>query len=41
VPNHAPILLGAMYIMGDQQQNGPQIGIAHLLAVRWPRVYRI
>jgi hypothetical protein len=26
VPNHAPILLGAMYIMGDQQQNGPQIG---------------
>jgi hypothetical protein len=25
VPNHAPILLGAMYIMGDQQ-NGPQIG---------------
>ncbi|HWN61232.1 MAG TPA: hypothetical protein VNO25_11265 [Streptosporangiaceae bacterium] len=26
VPNHAPILLGAMYIMGDPQQNGPQIG---------------
>jgi hypothetical protein len=26
VPNHAPILLGAMYIMGDRQQNGPQIG---------------
>ena len=26
VPNHAPILLGAMYIMGGQQQNGPQIG---------------
>jgi hypothetical protein len=25
VPNHAPILLGAMYIMGGQQ-NGPQIG---------------
>ena len=25
VANHAPILLGAMYIMGDQQ-NGPQIG---------------
>jgi hypothetical protein len=25
VPGHAPILLGAMYIMGDQQ-NGPQIG---------------
>jgi hypothetical protein len=25
VPNHAPILLAAMYIMGDQQ-NGPQIG---------------
>jgi hypothetical protein len=25
VPDHAPILLGAMYIMGDQQ-NGPQIG---------------
>jgi hypothetical protein len=25
VPNHAPILLGAMYIMGNQQ-NGPQIG---------------
>jgi hypothetical protein len=25
VPNHAPILLGAMYIMGDRQ-NGPQIG---------------
>jgi hypothetical protein len=26
VPNHAPILLGAMYIMGDDQQSGPQIG---------------
>jgi hypothetical protein len=26
VPHHAPILLGAMYIMGGQQQNGPQIG---------------
>jgi hypothetical protein len=26
VPHHAPILLGAMYIMGDQQQNGPQVG---------------
>ena len=26
VSNHAPILLGAMYIMGDPQQNGPQIG---------------
>jgi hypothetical protein len=25
VPGHAPILLGAMYIMGDRQ-NGPQIG---------------
>jgi hypothetical protein len=25
VPGHAPVLLGAMYIMGDQQ-NGPQIG---------------
>jgi hypothetical protein len=25
VPQHAPILLGAMYIMGDQQ-NGPQVG---------------
>ena len=25
VPRHAPILLGAMYIMGDKQ-NGPQIG---------------
>jgi hypothetical protein len=25
VPDHAPILLGAMYILGDQQ-NGPQIG---------------
>src|SRR5215472_7343528 len=25
VPNHAPILLGAMYIMG-YQQNGPQVG---------------
>jgi len=26
VPHHAPILLGAMYIMGDDQQNGPQLG---------------
>ena len=26
VPNHAPILLGAMYIMGGDTQNGPQIG---------------
>jgi hypothetical protein len=26
VPHHAPILLGAMYIMGGDQQNGPQIG---------------
>jgi hypothetical protein len=26
VPDHAPILLGAMYIMGDDQQNGPQVG---------------
>jgi hypothetical protein len=26
VPHHAPILLGAMYIMGGQQQNGPQVG---------------
>jgi hypothetical protein len=26
VPNHAPILLGAMYIMGGDHQNGPQIG---------------
>jgi hypothetical protein len=26
VPNHAPILLGAMYIMGSDTQNGPQIG---------------
>jgi len=26
VPHHAPILLGAMYIMGDPNQNGPQIG---------------
>jgi hypothetical protein len=26
VPNHAPILLGAMYIMGGDQQSGPQIG---------------
>ena len=26
VPHHAPILLGAMYIMGGRQQNGPQIG---------------
>jgi hypothetical protein len=26
VPGHAPILLGAMYIMGSDQQDGPQIG---------------
>ena len=26
VPHHAPILLGAMYIMGGDQQNGPQVG---------------
>ncbi len=26
VPGHAPILLGAMYIMGSRLQNGPQIG---------------
>jgi hypothetical protein len=26
VPHHAPILLGAMYIMGDDHQNGPQVG---------------
>jgi hypothetical protein len=26
VPNHAPVLLGAMYIMGDDRQNGPQVG---------------
>jgi hypothetical protein len=26
LPHHAPILLGAMYIMGNDQQNGPQIG---------------
>ena len=26
VPHHAPILLGAMYIMGGREQNGPQIG---------------
>jgi hypothetical protein len=26
VPGHAPILLGAMYIMGGDQQNGPQVG---------------
>jgi hypothetical protein len=26
IPHHAPILLGAMYIMGDEHQNGPQIG---------------
>ena len=26
VPDHAPILLGAMYIMGGDQQNGPQVG---------------
>src|SRR5215468_6781151 len=32
VPGHAPILLGAMYIMGSEQQNGPQIGGA---LTRW------
>jgi hypothetical protein len=26
VPHHAPILLGAMYIMGGDNQNGPQVG---------------
>ncbi len=26
MPSHAPILLGAMYIMGGDQQNGPQVG---------------
>lgn len=26
VPHHAPILLGAMYIMGGDNQDGPQIG---------------
>ncbi len=26
VPNHTPVLLGAMYIMGGEHQNGPQIG---------------
>jgi hypothetical protein len=26
VPHHAPILLGAMYIMGDDHANGPQVG---------------
>ncbi len=26
VPNHAPLLLGAMYIMGNDQANGPQVG---------------
>lgn len=26
VPDHAPILLGAMYIMGSDTANGPQIG---------------
>jgi hypothetical protein len=26
VPGHAPILLGAMYIMGDDHANGPQVG---------------
>jgi len=26
VPGHAPILLGAMYIMGSDRQNGPQVG---------------
>ena len=26
VPHHAPILLGAMYIMGGDRQNGPQVG---------------
>jgi hypothetical protein len=31
VPHHAPVLLGAMYTMGDQQ-NGPQVGGA---LTRW------
>lgn len=26
VPHHAPVLLGAMYIMGGDSQNGPQVG---------------
>jgi hypothetical protein len=26
VPGHAPVLLGAMYIMGDDRQDGPQVG---------------
>lgn len=26
VPHHAPVLLGAMYIMGGDQQAGPQVG---------------
>ena len=26
VPHHAPILLGAMYIMGGDQRSGPQVG---------------
>lgn len=26
VPGHAPVLLGAMYIMGDDAQSGPQVG---------------
>jgi hypothetical protein len=26
VPHHAPVLLGAMYIMGDDRANGPQVG---------------
>jgi len=26
VPHHAPVLLGAMYIMGDDHANGPQVG---------------
>jgi hypothetical protein len=26
VPGHAPVLLGAMYIMGADRQNGPQVG---------------
>src|SRR3984957_20830718 len=26
VPQHAPVLLGAMYIMGGDQRSGPQVG---------------
>jgi len=32
VPHHAPILLGAMYIMGSDRQTGPQVGGA---LTRW------